>query len=326
MSQAVLAERPGRVLTGLDLVHTDCPLCGGDEGEPVAVGQDFAHSVAQDSFLVLSCGACGLLYLSPRPAAGEWPRLYPDKYFLPGERAWQTDERPCRKAVMALLGSCGAIKPDARFLEVSYGPALHVDLVRQAGAPSRVVDVVTPHSSLTGTAQDAGCEVYGSLAEALQIGSARYDFIFLIYALEHCGVPVEEMGLLRRLLRPGGRVVVITPNAESWAWRQFQGRHWAGYDFPRHSCLYSPRTLPKLAAATGFVVDRVSTSNHPGLWARSAENFLIDWAAPAWITKMVARGASMLSPITRLGEQARGAAPAGAQLEAVLRKPVESDI
>jgi hypothetical protein len=327
MSQAVLAESPaGRITTGLDLVLTDCPLCGEDEGEPVAVGQDFAYSVAQDSFLVLTCSACGLLYLNPRPAPGERRRLYPDKYFLPGDRAWQTDQRPVRKAVMALLRSCGAIKPDARLLEVSYGAALHVDLVRQAGLPSWAVDVVTPHSSLARAAQDAGCPVYRSLAEALQVGSARYDFIFLIYALEHCDEPVEEMALLRRLLRPGGRLVVITPNAQSWAWRQFQGRHWAGYDFPRHPCLYSAQTLPKLAAATGLTVDRASTSSHPGLWARSTENFLIDWAAPARATRMVARSLALLSPVAALVGHVRRAEAAGAQLEAVLRKPVESEV
>jgi SAM-dependent methyltransferase len=326
MSQTVLAESPpGRASIGLDLVLTDCPLCGEDEGEPVAVGQDFACSVAQDSFLVLACSACGLLYLNPRPAAGERRRLYPDEYFLPGGRAWQADQRPCRRAVMALLRGL-TIKPDARVLEVGYGRALHVDLVRQAGPPSCLVDVVTPHPSLARAAQDAGCQVYESLAEALQLGSARYDFIFLIYALEHCGTPVEEMASLRRLLQPGGRLLTITPNAESWAWRPFQGRHWAGYDFPRHSCLYSARTLPKLAATTGFAVERFSTSNHPGLWARSAENFLTDWGAPAWVTRTVARGLALLSPVTALAGHVRRAQAAGTQLEAVMRKPVESQV
>jgi SAM-dependent methyltransferase len=328
MSRAVLAEGPaGRVTSGLNLVLTGCPLCGEDRGEPVAVGQDFAYRVAQDSFLVLSCSGCGLLYLNPRPAAGERPRLYPDEYFLPGERTWQTDQKPCQRAVMTLLRSCGAIKPDARALEVSYGPALHLDLVRHAGLPSWVAaDVVTPHSSLARAAQDAGCHVYESLAEALEVCPAGYDFIFLIYGLEHTDAPVEELALLRRLLRPGGRLVVITPNAESWAWRQFQGRHWAGYDFPRHSCLYSTQTLPKLAAAAGFAMDRVSTSNHPGVWARSAENFLTDWAAPAWATTMVARTFSLLSQVTALAGHLLRADAAGAQLGAVLRKPAESKV
>jgi len=134
------------------------------------------------------------------------------------------------------------------------------------------------------------------------------------------------VALLRRLLRPGGRLLVITPNAGSWAWRQFQGRHWAGYDFPRHSCLYSAQTLAKLAAAAGFAVDRARTRNHPGVWARSAENFLTDWAAPARLTRMVARTLALLSPVTALAAHVRRADAAGAQLEAILRKPVESEV
>ena len=327
MSQAVLPERPaGSVGTGLELVLTDCPLCGENDGEPISVGQDFAHSVTRDSFLVLACNGCGLLYLSPRPAATDRSRLYPADYFLRTQRTWQADPGPSRKAIRALLEGCGAIRSDARVLEVGYGPALHSELVRQAGPSSWVLDVATPHSSLARAAQDAGCQVYGSVSEALQVGSARYDVILLIWALEHCGAPVEEMAVLRRLLRPGGRLIVIAANAESWAWRQFHGRHWAGYDLPRHSCVYSSRTLTKLAEVTGFAVDRLGTSNHPGLWARSTENFLTDWAAPAGLTKMVGRSVALLSPALALASRLRRAEWAGAQLEAILRKPMEAEV
>ncbi len=327
MSQAVLPERAaGSVSTGLDLVLTDCPLCGADAGEPVAVGQDFAHSVSQDSFLVLVCSGCGLVYLNPRPAPSDRSRLYPAEYFAPAQRTWQTDPGPSRKAVRALLEDCGAIRSDARVLEVGYGPGLHIELVRPAGPPSWVMDVATPHASLARAAQDAGCQAYASVSEALQVGSARYDVILLIWALEHCGAPVEEMAVLRRLLRPGGRLIVLAANAESWAWRQFHGRHWAGYDLPRHLCVYSSRTLTRLAEVSGFAVDRLGTSNHPGLWARSAENFLADWSAPAGLTKMVGRGMALVSPAIALAARLRRAEGAGAQLEAILRKPMEAEV
>jgi SAM-dependent methyltransferase len=327
MSQAVLPERPvGSVSTGLDLVLTDCPLCGADEGEPVAVGQDFAHSVSQDSFLVLVCGGCGLVYLNPRPAASDRSRLYPAGYFVPAPRSWQADPGPSRTAVRALLDGCGAIRSDARVLEVGYGPGLHTELVRRVGPSSWVMDVATPHASLARAAEAAGCRAYGSVSEALQVGSTRYDVILLVWALEHCGAPVEEMTVLRRLLRPGGRLLVIAANAESWAWRQFHGRHWAGYDLPRHACVYSPRTLTRLAEVSGFAVDRLGTSNHPGLWGRSAENLLTDWAAPAGLTRMVARSMALLSPAIALAARLRRAEGAGAQLEAILRKPMEAEV
>ena len=47
-----------------------CCLCGEDEGEPVAVGEDFDDRERRgDSFLVLQCRACGVAYLG-RPSSG----------------------------------------------------------------------------------------------------------------------------------------------------------------------------------------------------------------------------------------------------------------
>ena len=41
-----------------------CCLCGEDEGEPVAVGEDFDDRGPRgDSFIVLHCVACGVAYL-----------------------------------------------------------------------------------------------------------------------------------------------------------------------------------------------------------------------------------------------------------------------
>ena len=327
MTQAALAESPAATpAPGLQLVLIDCPLCGEGEGEPVAVGKDFAHGVTQDSFLVLACGSCGLLYLNPRPGPEERRRLYPAEYFRGEESASRTHQRPCVRALLELVRSCRIAKPSAHVLEVGYGPTLHVTCLRQAGPGSWVLDVATPHSSLARAAEGAGCRVYETPAEALDEGPARYDLVVLVYALEHCAFPLEELASLRRLLRPGGRLVVVTPNAGSRTCRLFRGRHWTGYDFPRHPCLYDAGALRRLAEASGFTVERLRARNHGGMWVRSAENFLADWAVPAWVRRLGAGMLPLLSGPVQLAERLNGTNATGAQLEAILRKPAETEV
>jgi hypothetical protein len=130
---------------------------------------------------------------------------------------------------------------------------------------------------------------------------------------------VEELAAVARLLRRGGRIVLVTQNADSAAGRLFRGRHWAGYDFPRHPCLYGPSALRRLASKAGLVVERLDTARRPEVWARSAAYFLEDWGAPHWARRL----ASPRSPVARgvavLIETGYSTFGGGAALETVLR-------
>jgi SAM-dependent methyltransferase len=320
MTQTLVFDGPAVDPGTLQLIPATCPLCGADEGEPVAVGNDFAHGTTGDSFLVLSCHGCGLLYLNPRPAPEEWHRLYPPGYF----------NRPdcghggiSRTAIRELLRACGAISPGARVLTVGYGPTLHLGELRRAGSGSWALEALTPHESLARAAEQAGLAVHRGRPDTLEAEGASYDLILLLHALENCDAPLEEVRAIRGLLRDGGRLVIMTPNAASAAWRLFQGRHWAGYDFPRHRCLFSPETLRRLAADAGFAVDRVGSLGDGRVWAASAGYFARDWSAPAWLTRAATAAFGVLGTVEAMASGTWSPRAGCPQLAAVLRNPAE---
>jgi hypothetical protein len=105
--------------------------------------------------------------------------------------------------------------------------------------------------------------------------------------------------------------------------RRFRGRHWAGYDFPRHRALYGPATLRLLADGAGFAVTRLATVRAARTWRRSAANLLSDWSAPAWMGRQARRGIGLASPIAAVAEVARGGGLRGGWLEAVLVRLTE---
>ena len=65
---------------GLDLEPALCCLCGVEDVDPVAVGEDFEYRTSTDSFLAVRCRRCQMVYLNPRPALSAMGQIYPDRY------------------------------------------------------------------------------------------------------------------------------------------------------------------------------------------------------------------------------------------------------
>jgi SAM-dependent methyltransferase len=304
-------------------VPVQCPVCLLDEAEPVAVGEDFAHRVTEDSFLAVGCPGCGLVYLSPQPAFEEHARVYPPSYFSParGDRAGRGGARRARAAARRAVRACGSLRPDARVLEVCYGATVHLDGLRASGPRTWVLEAVTPHETLARSARHSGFTVCQGYPHELEHRTADYDAVLLLYGLEHCPSPVEELESIGRLLRPGGMLLILTENADSTVGRLFRGRHWAGYDFPRHRALFGPRPLHRLAEATGFEVTRIRTLPASEPWLRSAALLLQDWASQSRLASIARLATPFLSGLAWIVDAGCSLRGRGARLEAALRKP-----
>lgn len=305
---AGIAEAPAR----LRLVPTDCPLCGAEEAEPIAVGQDFGWAAAPDTFLALRCDACELVYLNPRPAPEEWDRLYPPACFAAPTGTERAGRRTTARRALRL---CPPLSGGARVLEVAYGTHLHRDELRRAGARGWTLDAVTPHRAVAETAPSGGGTVALGRAADLATRGVRYDAALLLHSLEYCDRPVEELSAIRRLLLPGGALIVITHNSDAKVSRTFAGRHWVGYDFPRRPCLFSPTSLNALAGAAGFEVERMQTLPSPETWRVSLGSLLRDWRLRGPFAQVVG-GLGRAAYVAERWAQLRGS---GALLGAVLR-------
>lgn len=316
MSVAQAHEPSAPVAAPLRLGLTFCPLCGLDKAEPVAVGEDSVHRTTPDTFLVVSCPACGLLYLNPRPFPEDRARLYPAAYFQ-SPRGRRSEDAAAAGAIHEALGDL--VDAPLRALEVGYGARLHLSLIRQQTPAGSVVEAVTPHEPLIRVARSQGFVVHAGDAESLR-GRPGYDMILLLSSLEHRASPVEELSALRDLLRPSGKVVLLTPNAESAVCRWFGGRHWAGYDSPRHQCLFGPRALRSLAAWTGFEIQRLDSVGEPSSWAASTANLLQDWRVRPLFSRIAASGVLGASAVVGLAGTWQGDRRSQPRLRAVLRR------
>jgi SAM-dependent methyltransferase len=123
----------------------------------------------------------------------------------------------------------------------------------------------------------------------IQLPAESYDAVLLIDALEHLDDPAGALEAAGRLLRPQGRVLVVAANARSAAATVFRGRHWHGYDFPRHRNIFDAETLRRLAESAGLQVSSLRSASAPYAWVGSVRNALDDWGAPPWLSRRFGR-------------------------------------
>ena len=82
-------------------------------------------------------------------------------------------------------------------------------------------------------------------------GESPFDFIFLWQVIEHLREPWRQLAELRKLLRPGGRIVISTPNASGLKARLLR-RRWGNYMNPKHFYYFAPASLRLTLKTAGF--------------------------------------------------------------------------
>jgi len=75
--------------------------------------------------------------------------------------------------------------------------------------------------------------------------------------LEHEVLPRDVLAAARRVLRPGGHLVIKVPHYDSWN-RRFRGPKWCGLRFPEHVNYFSLPVLRRFLAGAGLSVVRCS--------------------------------------------------------------------
>jgi SAM-dependent methyltransferase len=143
-----------------------------------------------------------------------------------------------------------------KLLEVGFGSGARLGLFRDMGwdVHGQEVDRVCVRQ-----ARRAGfCAHEGPLVD-LRLPDAEFDMIVGSHVIEHIRDSVEFVVECRRLLRPGGRLVLRTPNSSSYCHDVF-GASWRGLEPPRHVYLYNRSSMERLLRKCGFRSFTVWTS------------------------------------------------------------------
>ena len=302
-----------------------CCICGHDDAVPVGVGEDFEYHCSADQFLAMQCRECGLVYLKLRPAMSELSRVYPPNYHafdFSSERyglAHRVRRRLEARRLLSAGGRAAGREPHPR-------RGLRRRLSSRAAAassarPSGASKGWTRANGPSRRGNRAGSPFTAGRLQDVGLTPSSYDLALLIATIEHVDDPPGVLRAVHALLRPGGRVLVVTDNTASPSFPLFAGRHWGGYHFPRHWNLFDARNLELLAGRTGFEIERITTIVTPVNWTYSLHNALVDWGAPRWLVNRFTLASPVSLGVFTLVDGLLQLAGRGGLLRAVLCKP-----
>jgi SAM-dependent methyltransferase len=79
----------------------------------------------------------------------------------------------------------------------------------------------------------------------------QFDVITMHHVIEHLPDPIHTLKECLRILKPGGQLVLFTPNCISLSHRLFKAS-WRGLEPPRHIHIFSPSAMVSLLKQTGY--------------------------------------------------------------------------
>lgn len=197
-------------------------------------------------FRIEACPQCGMHTLDPSPDEVVLEEFnsgtgYQSAFDLETEVLAQHERT---------LGDLEQVVSPGRLLDVGSGPGF---LLRAAGGRGWRPVGIDPSPFAVAQAQRAGFEAHAGMLEQVDLPAASFDALALLQVIEHVSDPRPLLAACRRLLRPGGAIVVATPNPTSMLARAKR----EGFNYwipPVHCVWYSPRSLTMVLRRAGFRV------------------------------------------------------------------------
>lgn len=196
------------------------------------------------SYSLIECMKCGLQFLDPIPDKKNLDKIYSNYY-----KAWDIDASEREVSRMKSKTFSGYLKKITGYL-----------------SSGTLLDIGCATGELLQVAQGMGFDVYGveispdgirrcreKFGENRIIGAhikagdfpcEFFDIIALSDVIEHVREPTIFLNTLYNLLKPGGLLMIVTPDTSSWT-RKIMKRHWLHYK-EEHLYYYNRRNIVKL--------------------------------------------------------------------------------
>jgi 2-polyprenyl-3-methyl-5-hydroxy-6-metoxy-1,4-benzoquinol methylase len=254
--EAAYARDVSRLLArSVDFVAVPCPACGGHEG-----------SVALEKlgFRWTECAQCSCRYMTPRPSESVMAEHYEHsenftywaEHIFPASESARR-EKICRPWLDRIAGFCDRFDVGkGTLLEVGAGFGTFAALASTSGVFERVI-AVEPVPGLAAACRDRSVEVIEATIEDAAQQLSPADVVVAFEVVEHLFDPGQFIRDCARLVRPGGLVVLSTPNAEGFDMAALGAASLAVG--PHHVNLFTLRSLQGLLEMSGFEVVAATT-------------------------------------------------------------------
>ena len=257
---------------------------------------DLNRKLSAEVFFYYRCPSCALIFLQPHPA--DLGKYYPQAYY--GNTLTLEDLEPEFPFNRYKVDIVRQFVQTGRLLEVGPSRGTFAYLAKESGFQVGVIE--RDQECCRFLRETVGIDTLPSTdpTTAMQ-QEAPCDVIALWQVIEHLNDPWEFVRAAAGKLKPGGILILATPNPDSWQFKMF-GRNWFHLDAPRHLQLIPAKLLTGLGAALGLhqvmltAADADSRRHNVAGWQSSVENVFPVARLRAFIHRHVGSMAQRLQP------------------------------
>lgn len=159
----------------------------------------------------------------------------------------EANERPWRElAARERLDDLNRFVTNGRFLEIGCSTG---EMLIAASSSFSAMGVEADGRN-SRVCHSRGLDVFaGTLGDA-RFPDGHFDAAAMYHVIEHVPSPREELRELRRIIKPGGWLILETPNIAT-VWFRLLGARWRQF-IPDHIFFFTPQTITKLCEESGF--------------------------------------------------------------------------
>ena len=237
------------------LEPVSCYLCGSRDDEPLLDAEDDLTG-KPGRFRFVRCRRCGLAYQNPRVPLAQIGAYYDDAYIAHRRsRPWGLLTPLFERAMTKLdaekdrlVSRYVALTGQSAVLDVGCATGTFLQRLRSRyGVSAAGVDF----KDLSDAPSLDGVEFHCSLFYEAPLDECRFDVVTMWHFLEHDYDPVRSLQAARRVMKPGGTLIVEVPRLDSRTFRWFRNR-WPGLQAPQHTVLLDRDRLLRFVSEAGF--------------------------------------------------------------------------
>ena len=253
---------------------TQCPICQSKRISPYAM--KFQEGSPHISRTI--CKSCTIVFANPMATAGELLDFYKNYYDKGNFGALDYKKRVVEKFEMIVSASPDKLKKNypyllknkqtGNFLDVGFGLGEQLYVCHQLGFKvygtefdKDCINFLTPYLP------DA--ELFcGDLLSAAY-DDHFFDLINVCHVIEHLIDPVSYIMELKRIIKPGGILIISTPDIGAWPYRLFRLLNFLSFKVPliveglEHTIIFNKKNLSDFLTGNELIViEHYSESVH----------------------------------------------------------------
>lgn len=235
---------------------TACPVCKNNGFSDFLTCKDYTAS--KESFNLVTCNACKFVFTNPRPKQDEIGRYYQVENYISHtgtqtglvNKLYHFARKFTLKQKLKLVNS---LSKKGSLLDIGCGTGNFLQVVKN---DDWKVTGVEPDLAARKLAIETCGENIHEEAFLNQENINKYDIITMWHVLEHVHELDKRLQQLKKLLQPGGRLIVAVPNCASKDAAHYKA-FWGAYDVPRHLYHFTPKDIKKLFESNLFEVEKI---------------------------------------------------------------------